>query len=102
MASEWKILWTRQARSSYFLILDYLAENWTRKEFLQFVHRVELVLQVVKKNPRMFAASAIQKNIRKAFVDKNNSFFYQADNSQKRIVILSFYDNRQDPRKFKF
>jgi hypothetical protein len=33
--------------------------------------------------------------------DKNNSLFYSLDTNQNLLIILTFYDNRQDPKKLK-
>lgn len=82
------------------MVLDYLIENWSNREAMQFMNRVEIVLKVIQKNPQMFVASQKYKNLRKATIDKNNSMFYSIDAYLNRISILTFYDNRQDPAKF--
>ena len=102
MDSEWTIFWTKRAKDTYSIVLDYLVEFWTKKELFQFVNRVELVLKAIEKNPKMFIHTSANKNIRKAFVDKNNSLFYSIDTYRKRLIILTFYDNRQAPEKYKF
>jgi hypothetical protein len=63
--------------------------------------RLELVLKAIQRNPRLFTASMINKKVRKAFIDRNNSLFYSINVYRKQIILLTFYDNRQDPRKFK-
>jgi hypothetical protein len=65
------------------------------------MNRVELVLKALEKNPRMFVGSLKNKRVRKAFIDKNNSMFYSIDIYQNRLIILTFFDNRQDPKNFK-
>ena len=101
MDSDWTILWTKRARTSYFTVLDYLDENWTTKEMEQFINRVSLVLKAIQKNPRLFSVSKVNKQVRKAFIDKNNSLFYSVNAYQRKIIVLTFYDNRQDPDNFK-
>jgi len=100
MDSNWDIVWSRRAKATYFIVLDYLSENWSKKEVLQFMNRAEIVIGAIQRNPCLFVASAHNSNIRKAIVDKNNSFFYSIDSYRKRLIILTFYDNRQDPAKF--
>jgi len=100
MDSEWTIFWSKMAKISYFVVLDYLLENWSKKEVLQFTNRVDVILKAIKKNPYMFVGSSNNKKIRKAIVDKNNSFFYSINKDHKRLIVLTFYDNRQDPKKF--
>lgn len=101
MDSEWSVVWSIRAKITYFIVMDYLTAYWSKREVLQFMNRVEMVIKALKKNPRMYVASKHNKNIRKAFVDKNNSFFYSVNTYQKRLTLLTFYDNRQDPGKFK-
>lgn len=100
MDSDWTVLWTQRAQTSYYTVLDYLYENWTHKEMEQFTNRINLVLKAIGKNPRLFPASKINKKVRKAFIDKNNSLFYSVNSYKKQIVVLTFYDNRQNPKKF--
>jgi hypothetical protein len=49
----------------------------------------------------MFVGSLKNKRVRKAFIDKNNSMFYSIDIYQNQLIILTFFDNRQDPKNFK-
>ena len=99
MDSEWNVFWTKRAQSNYFSILDYLSENWTQKEINQFINRVELVLKAIRRNPYLFSASTVNKKVRRAFIDKNNSLFYSLNTNERSIVLLTLYDNRQDPKK---
>lgn len=92
-----EVIWSAKAKITYFNILDYLDKNWTRKEILQFNLRTELLLKSIIRNPGIFPVSVKQHNIRRAIVDKNNSFFYQVDNYNKKIYPLTFFDNRQNP-----
>jgi plasmid stabilization system protein ParE len=102
MVSEMEIIWTKKARLTYFCVLDYLKENWTKQELIQFSNKTEVILKALTKKPYMFVASGKHKNIRKAIIDKNNSLFYQVDKKNRRIYLLTFFDNRQNPKKLKF
>lgn len=95
------VIWSAKAKITFFKVLDYLDKNWTKKEILQFHLRTELVLNAIKRNPGIFPVSSTHKNIRKAIVDKNNSFFYQVDKYHKKIYVLTFFDNRQNPDSLK-
>ena len=83
-----------KARITYFTVLDYLDQNWTKKEIVQFTHKTELIIQAIKKNPGIFPYSLKYTNIRRAIVDKNNSFFYVVNEIKREIFILTFFDNR--------
>ena len=101
MVFEMEVIWSAKARITYFNVLDYLEKHWTKKEIIQFSSRTEIVIRAIQKNPGIFPYSHKHRNIRKAIVDKNNSFFYHVDKVNKIIFLLTFFDNRQDPKKLK-
>lgn len=101
MGFEMEVIWSAKARITYFNVLDYLEKHWTKKEIIQFSNRTEMVIRVIQKNPGIFPYSFKHKNIRKAIIDKNNSFFYQVDKANKSIYLLTFFDNRQNPENLK-
>jgi len=96
-----EVIWSAKAKITYFNVLDYLDKNWSKKEILQFNLRIELVLKSIIRNPGIFSVSVKHPNIRRAIVDKNNSFFYQVDNYNKKIYLLTFFDNRQNPESLR-
>lgn len=96
-----EVIWSAKAKITFFNVLDYLEKNWTKKEIIQFNLRTEIVLNAIKRNPGIFPISPKYKEIRKAIVDRNNSFFYKTDQYNKKIYLLTFFDNRQNPDKLK-
>ena len=101
MDFEMEVIWSAKARITYYIVLDYLENHWTKREIIQFSSRTEIVIRAIQKNSGIFPYSHIHKNIRKAIVDKNNSFFYQVDKINKTIFLLTFFDNRQNPKRLK-
>ncbi len=97
-----KVIWSAQARITFLNVIDYLSVNWTKKEIIQFNQRTQITLTAIQKNPDIFPASIKNKKIRKAIVDKNNSFYYKIDYYQQEIHLLTFFDCRQDPKKLIF
>lgn len=96
-----EVIWSAKARITFFMVLDYLEKNWSKKEIIQFNRKTEIVIQAIQKNPGIFACSAKHKNIRRAIIDKNNSFFYQVDKNNRKIYLLTFFDNRLNPESLK-
>jgi len=94
-----EIIWSAKAKITFFSVIDYLKENWTKKEMIQFNQRTHITLNAISKNPGIFPASSKNKEIRKAIIDKNNSFFFKIDSYHQRIYLLTFFDSRQDPKK---
>lgn len=81
------------------MVLDYLEKNWSKTELLQFNRKTELVIQAIQKNPGIIAPSSKHKSIRRAIIDKNNSLYYQVDKKNRKIYLLTFFDNRQNPER---
>lgn len=96
-----EIIWSAKAKITFFNVLDYLKMNWTTKEIIKFNLRTEIVLNAIKRNPGIFPISEKHKEIRKAIIDKNNSFFYKVDLYNNKIYLLTFFDNRQNPDNLK-
>jgi plasmid stabilization system protein ParE len=67
------ISWTPTAIKTYFKVLDYLEEAWTKKEVQNFADEVEKVLNQIAENPDMFEASRKNKNIRKGYITRHNA-----------------------------
>ena len=96
-----EVIWTAKAKITFFNVLQYLDMNWTKHEIKQFSERTEIIIKAIKKNPGIFQYSLKYNKIRKAVVDKNNSFFYQTDLENNKIYLLTFFDNRQNPERLK-
>ncbi len=97
-----KITWSAQAKRDYYKILDYLHENWGINEVKSYIDKTEEVLKVIREQPQAFIESTKRKNVRKGFVTRHNSLFYKVKTQKKEIVLLTFWDNRQNPDKLKY
>jgi plasmid stabilization system protein ParE len=93
------INWTAEALYTYQNILAYLQEEWTEKDILNFIDRTEKLLKLISQQPYSFKASAY-KEIRQAVIGKQNSLYYLVRNNE--ILLLTFWDNRIDPKKNRY
>jgi len=94
-----KVRWTKEAKTTYDDVLKYLSENWTHKEIEKFVSKTNSILSIISYQPYAFKASS-HKKVRKAVINKQNSLFYLVRDTG--IYLLSFWDNRRDPKKNKY
>jgi plasmid stabilization system protein ParE len=97
----YKIRWTKEANETFDKIIKYLENRWTDREIVNFVNKTNQILTQISKHPEMFKSSSKMK-IRMGIITRQTSFFYQIDNQDKIIVLLSFWDNRQDPAQRKY
>jgi plasmid stabilization system protein ParE len=97
-----KISWSPKAKTEYEKILVYLDSEWGVQAVRKFIIQTNIVLSAISKNPKMFVASTKLKNVRKGFITKHNSLFYLIRARKNEIVLLTFWDNRQNPSKSNF
>ncbi|MBK0381363.1 type II toxin-antitoxin system RelE/ParE family toxin [Pedobacter sp. SD-b] len=89
------IAWTKEAEEIFELILNHLESNWSPKQAAKFFKSVNSTLLTISKQPFIFKASEDNPNVRKAAISKQTSFFYKVEGD--KIIILYFWDNRQNP-----
>jgi len=99
MRSGYKIEWTDNALAELKATYQYLEENWTKRELMNLSLEIENTLRLISDNPKIFPLSK-GKKIRRVVVKKFNTLYYRVAKN-KRIEILSFFSNRQNPNKIK-
>lgn len=99
MACE--IIWLPLAKQTIENNLTYLKDNWTQKEVNRFVAKVEYFIHFISENPIAFAVSHKRKNIRSVLIVKQIRLYYKYYPRKNSIVLLSFFDTRQNPTKLK-
>jgi plasmid stabilization system protein ParE len=99
MKNGYKILWTDFALKELENTIEYLEENWTKKELQNLALNIEETLKLISQNPELFQVSIIKKDIRRAIILSHNTMYYRVKNNQ--IEIISFFSNRQNPKKRK-
>ena len=99
MKNGYKILWTDNALKELEKTIEYLEENWTEKELRNLALQLEETLMLVSRNPNLFQVSDIKKEIRRVVILSHTTLYYRIGDTQ--IEIISFFSNRQSPKKRK-
>ena len=99
MKNGYKILWTDNALKELEKTIEYLEENWTDKELRNLAESLEETISLISQNPQIFQASEKKKDIRRAVILSFNTLYYRV--SEDKVEILSFFGNRQNPKKRK-
>ena len=99
MKNGYKILWTDFALKELQKTIEYLEENWTEKELRNLAENIEEKVALISQNPNLFQASSHKKEIRRVIILTYNTLYYRVKNDQ--IEIISFFSNRQSPKKRK-
>jgi plasmid stabilization system protein ParE len=89
------IVFSNRANETFDSIQAQLLERWGIATVVKFEERAIKVIEIISNTPFIYQSIEINAEIRKAFIHKNCSLFYKV--SGQKIVILFFWDNRQEP-----
>jgi len=95
-----KIQWTSRADKKFDLILDYLLVEWNQKVTVSFVRNVYDIIDILAEYPEIGTLENPEKGIRGLTIVKQVDIFYKVNGDQ--LIILNFFDNRQDPKEKRF
>lgn len=96
------IKWTNEARITFEKNINYLIDNWTEKEIKNFVKQVNHIIARIETYPEMFTPSVKNPMVRRALVNKYIVLYYKYHPSKNEVLLLSFWHNKQDPKKLKY
>lgn len=95
-----EICWSRRASDKFDKILEYLLEEWGERITGNFVKKVYGFLEILSEYPEIGTVENKEKSIRGFTVVKDINIFYKV--AEKTIVLLDFFDNRQNPEKKRY
>ncbi|WP_426669651.1 type II toxin-antitoxin system RelE/ParE family toxin [Mucilaginibacter sp. McL0603] len=98
---SYTIIWTSEALTTFEDRITYLKINWTEKEIKNFKKRVNEYFEVLKEEPLIGKNTGRFKNVHIGLIIKQVSIIYRVKTSTKEIELISFIDNRRNPRKIK-
>ena len=93
------VIWSPLSETELDNTLNYLLEKWDEKVVTGFLDSIEILIKQISNNPTQFPVANKKKKIRKCVVSMHNTIFYQENKNY--VVILRFFDTRQDPIKLK-
>lgn len=96
MKNGCKIYWTPNALAELEQTIEYLQNNFTEKEISKLALKIEEIVQLISRNPELFQKSD-RNDMHRVPILKFNTMYYRV--KAKRIEILSFFPNRQNPDK---
>jgi hypothetical protein len=81
--------------------LTYLNKEWGENSVQDFISDVNDILMTISRNPKMFISARKKRDIRKGIITKHITLYYRIKQRKNEIELLTFWDNRQDPKKLK-
>ncbi|HKL34155.1 MAG TPA: type II toxin-antitoxin system RelE/ParE family toxin [Tangfeifania sp.] len=95
-----EIYWSKRAEKQLDEILLFLQNEWGENVTKNFAKKIYNFLDLLSKYPKLGTIENKEKQIRGFPIVKQVNLFYKIDKG--RIILLSFFDNRQNPQKRKF
>lgn len=96
------IKWPDEAKKTFDKNISYLVKEWTEREIKNFVKQTNYILLRIAAHPEMYTASVKNPKIRKAAINKYIELYYRYYSSKKEVMLLTFWHNKQDPKKLKY
>ena len=94
-----KIVWSKRASLKFDQIISYLIDEWGEKSAKQFIGKVFDFLEILSEFPEIGSVENKEKNIRGFTIVKQVNLYYRIKND--KIILILFFDNRQNPKKKK-
>ncbi len=95
-----EIHWSTKADKRFDSIIDYFVNEFGEIVASHFVRKVHTFLDLLSKFPQMGTLENKELNIRGFVIAEQITIFYQI--REHKIIVLNFYDNRQDPQRKRF
>jgi plasmid stabilization system protein ParE len=90
-----EIIWSKNAQLTFNSIVNYLEHNFGVVPTKKFIAKTDSRIKSIAHFPEIYRAVSLKHSVRKAVVTKQCSFYYEINSNT--IVILYFWDNRQEP-----
>ena len=93
---EYDILITEQAESDLDELIHFIQTQWPDRIKIDFLATVAEKMQLHTTMPYMYKASAMEPGVRDCLISRQVTMYYRVNDSNRRIEILSFKDNRRE------
>lgn len=97
-----KIIWSDDALITFGEAVKYLLDDFSQIQLYKFEAKIERKLLILKSNPRLGRKVGKRPNTYKTVVNKRVALYYQYRPIEKVIILLSFWNTLQNPKKLKF
>jgi len=91
------IKWTKRASRTFHKTVDYIEEEWSEGSARKFVRKVNDFLKLLKDYPKIGKVEFEEKGIRGFILSRQTTVLFRIKGDT--IILLKFFDNRQNPKK---
>ena len=92
-----QIVWTKRAIAGYDRIINYLIENWSEREIINFISETESFFEVLKVHPEILQKTSRHNNVYRGPINKLTILTYRIKPKLKQIQLINIRGARQKP-----
>lgn len=96
------VKWSDEAMETFEKNIQFLILHWTEKEIVNFVKATVEKIKIIEMNPRIYKRSEKHPTIRKCSINRRISLYFKYFPNKKEVILLTFWNNRQNPQKLKY
>lgn len=89
------IRFSPESEKTFEIVIHQLSERWGEKYVAKFKAKTTKSLNIIADNPNLYPVADPVRDVRKCVLHNNCSVFYKIQDQY--IMILFFWDNRQEP-----
>jgi len=94
-----EIILSPLAEKKLDLLLKHLEFKWGETSKVKFLEKLKIEFELLSTHPYRCKKTLTFPNLFNCIVTKQTSAIYQVNESKAIIEVVTFFDNRQDPRK---
>ena len=91
-----QIVWNKRAIAKFEEIVEYLENEVSEKSAINFVIKVDDLIEKLNKYPEIGRRTKRKKTVRQYRVDKYRKMYYRKYG--KKLIIVYFFDDRWNPK----
>jgi len=96
-----EIILSPLAEKKLDLLIEYLEKEWGVNSKVIFLKKLETEFKLLSTHPYRCKKTMTFPNLFNCIVTKQTSAIYKVNDSKSLIEVVTFFDNRQDPKKLK-
>jgi len=93
------VVFSKRSRNRLDKLLAYLGTEWSLKVKNEFIEKLDRCVLQISKHPDSCPESEEFPGLYKCVLTNQTTLYYRIQ--EKEIQVITFFDNRQDPKKLK-
>ncbi len=95
-----KVIWSTEAKLSYYQELDFIYKKWNKKEVEKFIKLIDEFVKNLEIGI-LQGKNLHNNNLRSFVISKQTTIFFDYHKDKELIELLLFWNNSQNPKELK-